>query len=272
MPLSSKYTRDFVFQWEINDILPEGSRDPELLALCRKIDTSFKEICYPLSECIAQALFAERLQVFHEGKLISNFGLNFTKHPRPEYEIWMKTSVWADVQFDPAEILSMPSDEMAIGASLLALTLEGIEKLEKFDGFPSDVVRGACHSFSKGNFATKTATRTVKIDGTALRAKIEVIVDARHTRRHLTVSYRGEDLLSTVLSTHIGVDWTLAHDFHSIALEGKEIVLRTLSDEEHDWWQEVMDGTHPLQDPVRVTLDDFPDARAFIVGKGWITP
>lgn len=272
MAAKPKYFRQFSTHWEATQVLPEGSRDQELFELARNIENARRERTHALAVQISRDLYAERLTLAYENSWMTAFGITFTKDPKPGFDVHMKTSLWTDVQFDPRDFAGMPEDAEVIGERLIAATEEGVRKLEEIEGFPADIIRSSCETYRGNNYVTHYGTKKGSIDGTPLKTRLDVFVSPLSTRRDLCVLHRGKPLLSTTVTVHEQVDWTLALALHSVELNGQTLIYRPISPEQLDWWHKVSpkSGNHPLHQPVEIDLNAFPDALAFMAEMGWI--
>ncbi len=272
MAAKPKYFRAFDTNWDIELVLPEGSKDEELRAHAKQIEDTRRERTLALAVQISRDLFAERLTLAYDNCWITDFGITFATDPKSDFDLHMKTSLWADVQFDPRDFLSLPDDAEIIGQRLIAATEEGVQKLEDIKGFPADIIRSSCETFRQNNFVTHYGTKKGSVEGTPLKARLDVFVDPLTTRRDLCILYRGKPLLSTTVTHFDQVDWTLALALNSVEIKGHTLTYRPISQEQLDWWHEVTPkaGNHPLHQPVEIDLNEFSDALALMVEKGWI--
>lgn len=268
-----RYFRAFGTCWNVEDVLPEGTRDSDLVALAKQIEDVHRQRTLALTTQVSRDLFAERLNLPCGEDWITACGISLAADPKPGYDVNADASLWTEVQFDPREFLTLPSDPEVIGERLIAATEEGLTKLEEFQSFPSEVIRASCETFRTNNYVAHYGTKKGKIEGTPLQTRLDVFVDPLVTRRDLCVLYRGKPLLSTTV-THIDqVDWTLALALNSVELSGHTLTYRPISQEQLDWWHKVTPkaGNHPLHQPVEIDLGGFPDALALMVEKDWTT-
>lgn len=267
-----KYFRQFNTHWDLTEVLPEGSRDPDLIALGQKIENAHRERTLALTVQVSRDLYAERLTLPSDTSWITTFGISFASDPKPGFDVHMDTSIWADVLFDPRDFLTLPDSPEVIGERLIAATEEGVSKLEAFPDFPADLIRSSCETFRGNNFVTHYGTKKGRIEGTPLKTRLDVFVDPFTTRRDLCVLYRGKPLLSTTVTHFDQVDWTLALSLNSVELKGKTLTYRPISQDQLDWWHKVSPktGQHPLHQPVEIDLRAFPDVCALMFEKGWI--
>lgn len=272
MPLTSKFFRNVVVQWEISDVLPDGSEDPDLKARARAINAAIDQRWLALTTCIEQDLFAQRIEILNDKKKrLAGFGINLTASPAPGYQLWMDTSLSADVGFDCATLLDWPRDPAVAGERLIDLMQQGLEKLATFADFPVDLVRESCEKFRDRNYVTHLSTVKGSVDGTPLKARIDVSIDPFTTKRHLTILHRGKPLFSTLVTEHDEVDWVLAPALSSLEIHDDTLVYRPMGEKELEWWRKTLPRpAHPLQLPVTVDLTAFPEARALMLDKGWI--
>ncbi|MEM9425491.1 MAG: hypothetical protein AAGA06_02215 [Pseudomonadota bacterium] len=268
-----KYFRQFHTHWEPTEVLPEGSRDPELVALGQEIENTCRERTLALTVQVSRDLYAKRRTLPSDTSWITTFGISFASDPKPGFDVHMGTSIWADVLFDPRDFLTLPDSPEVIGERLIAATEEGVSKLEAFPDFPADLIRSSCETFRGNNYVTHYGTKKGRIEGTPLKTRLDVFVDPLTTRRDLCVLYRGKPLLSTTVTHFDQVDWTLALSLNSVELKGQTLTYRPVSQDHLDWWHKVSPktGLHPLFQPVDVDLTEFQSAYVQMRDKGWVT-
>ena len=273
MAAKPRLFRAFETYWNVEDVLPEGSRDTTLTALAKQIEDMRRQRTLALTAQVSGDLFAERLNLPSGDGWITAFGISFASNPKLGFDVNVDNSLWADVPFDPRDFLTLPNDPEMIGERLIAATEAGLEKLDKFPNFPADTIRSSCDAFRRNSYVTHCGTKKGGIEGTPLKTRLDVFVDPLTTRRDLCVLYRGKPLFSTTVTQIDQVDWTLSLALNSVELSGHTLTYRPISQDQLDWWHKVTPeaGKHPLHQPVEIDLGRFPDALALMVEKGWTT-
>lgn len=269
---SSKYFQHFSFEWDPDDVLVAEVDEPERQAVARRIHAALQERTLALTTHVQRDLFAERLVLDRTPTKSNGFTIHLTRNPRPGTRMESDHSIWTDVEFDPHDFLDWPQDPDVIGERLISLAQDAVSRLEAVDGFPADLVRNSFKSFRDNNHVTHYGTRKGVIDGTPLKVRMDVFIDALTTRRDLCVLYRGTPLLSTTVNLHPQVDWSLAVAMNSVELAGTTLTYRPISEDKLAWWRKTIGAKaeHPLYLPVEIDLSAFPSALEKMREKGWI--
>lgn len=268
MSLYSKFL-GFGINWDLEWDLLNSKDDEAAIQEAREVDKKLSERSLAIFYHIERALKAVRCHHLTNGRTIKHSAILLTKNPSDVLDVHMDTSLFADVAYDPVEFSDLPDDHRVIGEAWLECIEEGLGILSKYPDYPVEVVRTACNTFRENDYTLKLfSPKPTTITGTKLKGRIDTYIDAISLRRDLTVAYRGKELLTKTISRFDRIDVANSAEHNSIELNGRTLTFRPLSQDEYDWWLEIS-GPYDFRDPVDLDLNEFPEALAFVVEKGW---
>ena len=78
-----RYFRAFGTCWNVEDVLPEGTRDSDLVALAKQIEDVHRQRTLALTTQVSRDLFAERLNLSSREGWITACGIPLAANPKP---------------------------------------------------------------------------------------------------------------------------------------------------------------------------------------------
>ena len=273
MAPNSKYFYNFDIDWNVEDVIPSGSREASLREKARRIEKLRLERVYGFTSFMKTWLYRKRLpRLETDGRKLNAFVFRMTRAPEPGFRFETGVTVCADVACDPEKLLEPSKDHRFEGEKLIALSKQGLGRLSAIEGFPTNHVIEACDAYRERDFTTRIYSLDGNVEGAPLKYRIDVIIDAVSTKRICTIFPRGKEMLSTTLNEIDEVNWSLTDAFHGVELQEDVLICRPRSVDENLYWAGVLSRpfNHPLHDPIEIDLNGFPEVREFMVEKGWI--
>lgn len=266
--LNSKFL-GFALLWDLgwDSLNVEG--DKEALKEANEIENKLQNRSLAIYYHIQRALKDAACLHLTNGGTIKHSSVRLAKDANEGMEIWMEANVIANIAYDPMTLIELPNDYRLIGETWLNIIEQGLAILSEYPNFPADVIRAACETFRENDYTLKLfSPKPTTITGTKLKGRVDTYIDAVSLRRDLTVSYLGQELLTKTISHFDRIDVANSAEHHSIELVDRTLTFHPLSQEDYEWWLETA-GPYEVREPVKLDLNDFPEALEFAIEKGW---
>lgn len=128
-----------------------------------------------------------------------------------------------DVDFDIMKLLDLPKDHEAIGRMILGLLNEALEKLQKVEEFPCDIIRQAGEKFKEAGYGFPFKVGRKTIPGTRIVGDVTAFITPLSTARYLKLSYRKKPLYQMRISEREGAHAMAARVFSGFEREGEQL-------------------------------------------------
>lgn len=259
--MATKHLKNIWIGWDSSGIprTPEGRFTPENQKIVHKVEMAVRRIVV-LDAYIRNALKAAKVTVGDPPITIMHIIL--TANVRPELYCDPEPFLCVDIDFDPLELLNLPKDKDKVGELYISFAEEALSKLQSIEGYPVDVIRGACEEFRKNGYNLPFKAGEGMIPGTKIKGRINVVVSPVSTTRYLTVLYRNKPLFQTIISENEESDTLFSQHFAGFELEG--MVLTVIGGHE-----DIVSGIFNIPH-VKIDLADYPEVIELMREKGWL--
>lgn len=233
----------------------------------RSIDRVIRGNCCAFSVFVSRELYGHKVSFGDPPFNVVTVGLS--RQPEDIPTIVEKIALWAYIDYDPDRLLDLPPDNKVIGETCIALVEKGLEKLENWPDFPTQLVRDACEKFRALDYTTHYRAFERNIPGTKIKGRIDVYMSCVATWRILSIVYRGKTLLCKNIGETDAGEWHFSSQFWGFELDGDILTFHSRHIEMLEWDRELLgDKTHPFLEPVCIDLKDFPEAYEILTEKG----
>lgn len=261
--MTKKYLKKFWFYWDVPGLLGENiKRTSQEQKVVTKIDNVVRNTCI-LNSFIVPALKEAKPQVGEPPLIWTEIKLKKSVKAEPYLfsPIPSHPGVFADVSYDPLDLLHLPQDKDYIGELYISWVEEALSKLQAIPDFPCDVIRNACDKFRgrKYNYTFRAGEKM--IPNTRIKGQIWVVSNGLGTQRYFEALYRNKRLFTEKISEESNVEMTISGRFDGFEYENGIVTVRG-------------DKYHPFPETVKPILIDFkehPEAYALLQEKGWVT-
>ena len=198
---------------------------------------------------------------------ITELRINLTNVPREQPDYYRGGERWdlnVDVACSATSLVKLPMDHKILGEFFIDIVEQGLEKASEYPELPRDIINEACTRFRANDYKFPYKIGEGKIEGTAVKGRLQAVASCVSTERYFSAAYRGKDLFRTQISgtdtSNLGLR-TLYNGFawadDIITVKGSPWL------EDADWAARIVDHAKPYN----IHLNAFPEAMAFIQTK-----